>query len=404
MPREEELRELAIKIFFEENPEATTNPEEYELRAPEGQYYLKAQSRAMSGIKEDLYQALKGYETETENVLNALKELGEKPEGYATDEELQKQITSLENKLAQTERKLDSANTNITNLTAEKARLDELLSKQEKEPAPPPEFGKLRRREPSEAEQTEKIILSEEQEPVVKEEPKTEKATRPTVRHKKPRKVEVEGEHVTEISSSTRPKRKTRVAFTGKPTSTFQTTNESLVRIYDLTVEMLREGIAKGSTNAPLGLISFMAYADLLHGGAYAAPINELPFFMKDPTRSKWYAGELENVDVPQGLGGWLGSVLGGLNAGPFVQEIVKDSNVPHVFPKLLSDESYAMLKAVFAWFTSTDLLKSAGTGVKTFVEAGKTIAETGTQLLETTGKTAAQAAKNVPITLLEAE
>ena len=60
MPSETELRELALQIFFEENPEATTNPEDYELRAPEGHYYLLAQKRAMSGIKEDLYKCRAG--------------------------------------------------------------------------------------------------------------------------------------------------------------------------------------------------------------------------------------------------------------------------------------------------------------------------------------------------------
>jgi hypothetical protein len=181
-----------------------------------------------------------------------------------------------------------------------------------------------------------------------------------------------------ETAVSTR--KRARFKPSGGPKTAIQANTEALLFLYDRTMAILEEGIKKGATNAPLGLISFMAYIDFLHGGAYAAPINEIPFFMKDPSKSKWYAGDLQNTDVAQGLGGFLGSILGGLNAGPLVQEVFADANVPHVFPKLMSDTQYAMFKAIFAWLTTTDLLKSASTGVATFVEA------TG-RAIETAGK-----------------
>jgi hypothetical protein len=155
--------------------------------------------------------------------------------------------------------------------------------------------------------------------------------------------------------------------------------NESLLNLYNTTMGMLEEGIKKGATNAPLGLISFLTYIDLLHGGAYATPINQRPFYMEDKRKSPYWAGNLQNLDVANGLGGFLASILGGLNAGPIVREVFEDSNVPHVFPKLLSDETYAVLKAIFCWFTTVDAFKTVSTGVSTFVEAvGRTTESIG--------------------------
>jgi hypothetical protein len=188
---------------------------------------------------------------------------------------------------------------------------------------------------------------------------------------------------MSEIEKKEKKTPKTSITKSSKGKTNFQSTNEALVALYDKTISLLEEGIKKGATNSPLGLISFMAYIDLLHGGAYTVPITQRPFFINNKDSSPYWAPDLINQDAPQGLGGWLASILGGINAGPLVQEVFEDSSCPHVFPKLLSDEMYAVLKAVFAWFTSTDLLKEAGTGVQTFVEAGKTVVETTTKASE---------------------
>jgi hypothetical protein len=157
--------------------------------------------------------------------------------------------------------------------------------------------------------------------------------------------------------------------------------NQAILALYDRTMSMLEEGIRKGATNAPLGLVSFLAYCDVLHGGAYAVPINLRPYHMPDSAKasSPFYAGDITNTDVPQGFGGYLGSILGGLNAGPLCQEVMINANVPHVFPKLLSDETFALVKAIFAWFTTVDAFKTVSTGVSTLVEAsGKALKSVG--------------------------
>jgi hypothetical protein len=131
MPSEKELRELAIRIFFEENPEATTNPEEYELRAPEGHYYLEAQRRAMSGIRDDLLKTLSAYEEEVTKTVEALREIGETPTWPPPKpEELEQKVTSLENQLSR-------AKTNITRLSEEKENIEKELAEIKKKAEPP---------------------------------------------------------------------------------------------------------------------------------------------------------------------------------------------------------------------------------------------------------------------------
>jgi hypothetical protein len=173
----------------------------------------------------------------------------------------------------------------------------------------------------------------------------------------------------------------------------FQIAQESLLHLYDTTIGVLNQGIKTGATDQVEGLISFLVYCDILHGGAYTVPINLRPFSINNKSVSPyWAGGDLINKDAQQGLLGWLGSIFGAFNAGPLVQEIFENANVPHVFPKLISDETFALVKTTFAWFTSTDLLKSAGTGVTTFVEAANSIVSTQAEA----AKTLSEAAKNV--------
>jgi len=75
LPSATELRMMAIQIFYEENPHCTTNPEEYELRAPEGQYYQKARKRIMMGYVEVLEYALKAYREEIDRIVEILSEI-----------------------------------------------------------------------------------------------------------------------------------------------------------------------------------------------------------------------------------------------------------------------------------------------------------------------------------------
>lgn len=172
-------------------------------------------------------------------------------------------------------------------------------------------------------------------------------------------------------------KRKARPMVTrGKPK--FEMANEALMDIYDKTINVLNQAIKCGTTDLPLGLMALLLYADLLHGGAYTVPIQQRPFFMKKSGNSPYYQGEIHNTDASQGLLGWVLAVFGVTNPGPFVQEIMVDANVPHVFPKLLSDEAYAEFKTLLAHIATTDVFQNSASAVKTFVEAAAT-AETAT-------------------------
>lgn len=75
LPSAEELRLMAIQIYHEENTHVVTNPEDYELKAPEGKYYLKARKRAMMGYVAIIEVALAGYKTELEQIIDMLKEI-----------------------------------------------------------------------------------------------------------------------------------------------------------------------------------------------------------------------------------------------------------------------------------------------------------------------------------------
>lgn len=78
LPSADELIKVAMQIYWEENPQATTNPEDYELKPPEGHYYVKARSRVMGGYVAMLEVALKAYREELEFIVHRLREI-EKP-------------------------------------------------------------------------------------------------------------------------------------------------------------------------------------------------------------------------------------------------------------------------------------------------------------------------------------
>lgn len=146
------------------------------------------------------------------------------------------------------------------------------------------------------------------------------------------------------------------------------TTVEGIRAIYHDTIHVLEQGIITGKTNAPMGLMSLLVYFALLHGGSYAAPINKIPYYMKDPTKSPYYGGDLDHLPGP-GVAGFFATALAGVNASDLAIETITNANVPHVFPKLLDDQTFAITKILYAQAATTDLFKSASTGVKTLVE-----------------------------------
>jgi hypothetical protein len=143
---------------------------------------------------------------------------------------------------------------------------------------------------------------------------------------------------------------------------------DALLHIYDTTLEVMREGMAVGKLQTAQGLLHTLNYYDLLHGGAYAAPINARPWYLKNPSQSPYYAGSLQNL-IDQTWVSWLAQNTAGTSATQMANEIFTDANVPHVFPKLISDESYAFTRILFAQAATTDLFQKSASGFTTLVE-----------------------------------
>lgn len=256
------------------------------------------------------------------------------------------------------------------------------------EPRPLPEFGALRRREPSPEEAHEPEIIPPEEEDTEEEEatyaeeatipdhlPDKEKAAK-KIKEKPPHKTRREAESMSE--GPTRKARKiSKEPRPSRPLTKFEGANTAVLKLYEDTLAVIEQGIAAGKACGAVGLLSLLMYADFLHGGAYTAPINLRPYHMKEPWKSPYYAGDIQMIDATHGFFGWLMSVFGPLNVGPSVQEIFLDANVPHVFPKLLSDDSFAAFMFVFGHLSSQDVMQKAGTNLTTMVEAGKKVFET---------------------------
>ena len=147
---------------------------------------------------------------------------------------------------------------------------------------------------------------------------------------------------------------------------------KAFIEIYKKTINILREGISQGKTNVPLSLMSFMLYADLLHGGNYACPINLLPHYIEDKEKSPYYAGKL--IVQGKALFDYLSEFFQGSSAFETILEVLEDANCPHIFPKLLSDPAYAQLKMAFAQSMTSEFWLKGTTGLKTLVEGVSTV------------------------------
>jgi hypothetical protein len=144
---------------------------------------------------------------------------------------------------------------------------------------------------------------------------------------------------------------------------------DKLVQLYIANLDVIKAEINAGKSNAVVGYMGTLKYADILHGGAYAAPVNLRPFWMTDPTKSPYNPPGV-NLPVP-GWADFASSAASGTSATFWMKEVIWDGNVPHVFPKLLSDECYMMIKQSFAQGVTADLFGKVTTSLSTLVEAG---------------------------------
>ncbi|RLI43677.1 hypothetical protein DRO59_00300 [Candidatus Bathyarchaeota archaeon] len=137
MPTKEEIREKAIEIYYREHPKARElgiTPEEYELRPPEGRYYLKAQQELMAGIRSELERTLNEYKREIEDIVEVLKEMKAKPPEWALPkEELEAKITRLQNKIVRLEAAKEKAEKEKEKISKVLTETRKILSEKEAE-------------------------------------------------------------------------------------------------------------------------------------------------------------------------------------------------------------------------------------------------------------------------------
>jgi hypothetical protein len=165
-----------------------------------------------------------------------------------------------------------------------------------------------------------------------------------------------------------------------KPSRKKTQRSEKLVMIsalYDRLLDITSMAIKAGEANLPMGLMGMAILEDVGHGGAYAAPLNKRPYFMTDPQNSPYYAGpNIKNITQGAGLGGYFASLFAGQNAGDLFTQVMMDANVPHVLPKLISDEQYAQFWIIYSQLATTDLFQKAGTGLLSLVEGGERVSK----------------------------
>jgi hypothetical protein len=145
--------------------------------------------------------------------------------------------------------------------------------------------------------------------------------------------------------------------------------NKFIRAFYSDAIVSARGLVSSGKANIYTGFQGTLITVDMLHGGAYAAPINQRPYFMKNPQQSKYYAGDLLNLDQGGGLAGFFAKIGAGQSAADLWRQLMMNSNVPHVLPKLISDEAYGSFMILHAQAATNFNLNEAATGLKTLVE-----------------------------------
>jgi len=137
---------------------------------------------------------------------------------------------------------------------------------------------------------------------------------------------------------------------------------------YRATIKLLDSAILHPS-NAFVSLWGMVIYADLLHGGRYRWPANyPTPNDIgRDAFMLQFPSIYVPNVQV---------SFFGLVDPDPITKRVFENTNIPHIFPKLLSDEAYEKILGWADKLTGAEFLQSIGTGVTTVVQAASSLEE----------------------------
>ena len=178
---------------------------------------------------------------------------------------------------------------------------------------------------------------------------------------------------------------------------TLASVNADIVTLFNSTLHMLEQTIISAKINPAQGILGMMMVADLLHGGAYTEPNNDRPFLVGN--KSKYYAGinMPANEAFPIAGFNWLdpiGSIMSIINAADenavgalTTAEVYLNANVPHKFPKLLSDEAYAKILVSGSYIIHNIITAEAYQNLHTFVEASAVPVKTAAEALAETAQ-----------------
>lgn len=195
----------------------------------------------------------------------------------------------------------------------------------------------------------------------------------------------------------------------------------AIISVYDKALDVLESAVTAGNANVPEGLLGFLAYIDLLHGGAYKAPAWELPFY--DPgvqAQLNWQSSVVGQVTnfflsktafitlpppsdatsgffiLPNGdivakkdvvslkdgqitylIANGQQKTFSGLReialppgAKPEQAEDIINSAEARIFPKILSDQTHFLIKEWESNYMTVGIFQGVASGLQTLVQA----------------------------------
>jgi hypothetical protein len=164
-------------------------------------------------------------------------------------------------------------------------------------------------------------------------------------------------------------------------------TTNAILHMFDRAVHLLEATLTAGKVNPAQGLFGMIMISDLLHGGAYVGPAADRPAlggkaskYYQDISITKPDLYPLTGFNILDPLGSFfniIGEATTTVYAQSIVTEIYLNANVPHKFPKLLSDEAYARIQIMAAYLSHSAYVKENANGIKTLVEASAIPVET---------------------------
>ncbi len=351
-PKKADIKARATELFMKDQARAEilgeTLPEENELK--ESGFWQQATNELMSSQSEDEY---------TQELDKTLRDLG--------------RLDKLEAQSKKDEAAIKQLNQEKTALESKIRALEEtkiILEEPEPESEAPPPQPQPEPEQPKQPEPKQKPKHREKDEPE-EPEPKSLKTETPHITHQR------------EAPEMPEPTPKINTTKTVRKTgSLLESVNKDMLHIMDSILHLLESTISAGKLNPAQALLGMKLIADILHGGAYTQSISLRPFNMENPKLSPYYAnsrvplkymypvqGSTESANPIEWFLRLFDSASTIAGAQLVVAEIYANADVPHVFPKLISDETFADINVLIAYLAQTELVKNKALGVKTFVE-----------------------------------